>query len=376
VTALGPCRDCGQTVIRPRSATPLNVRGVPLTHNLTCPARAQELPLTADTFSSPDVLPEPQGDLHKIKRNQWGQPLIVPPGGGRAVGYQRVTTFIKPLEDTHGLQNWMKRQVAVGLSMQENLRRAVDAHGPGYLNGDEDDKKTLDAVCEQAMAAADSKGKATLGTALHRLTERLDRGDLTLADVPDWAKPDCAEYLRITDGFQWLHIERMHVNDELRVAGTPDRIALIDGQETVVDLKTGSFYASSCAAQLGIYANSHRYDIATCERIPTGYRRDRGLVVHLPAGSGQARLRWVDIGAGYDIAKRTCCLIREWRKRRDLDLGDYAPPAPAYIALAGMAASIDDLMRLYERAVAEGQWNDELKAVFAARKRELQGAAA
>lgn len=327
----------------------------------------------------------PQGDLDQIKRNQWGQPLIVPPGGGKAVGYQRVTTAIKCLDDTSGLTNWFKRQVAVGLSLQPDLRKAVDAHGPGYLSGDDSDKKTLDEVCEQAMAAADSKGKARLGTALHRITERLDRGQLKLDEVPAWALDDCAAYLRATAGIKWLHIEKMHVNDDLRVAGTPDRVALIDGVPTIVDLKTGGFYASSCAAQLGIYANSARYDIATGERQDTSdYRRDRGLVIHMPAGSGQVRLRWVDIAAGYAVASAACAPIRDWRKRRDLDLGDYERAADlstedytgeavdmdavvsASIRVAPDAATLGALWREH-RAI----WTDAHTALAAARKTAL-----
>lgn len=322
------------------------------------------------TFDQPESL----SDMEQIKRNQWGQPLITPADGGKAVGYQRVTTFIKVMESSFGLEGWKLRQVACGLAARPDLRKGVDAHAPGYLEGDDSDKKSLDEIVKQALDAAASSGKATIGTALHRITERIDRGlEMT---VPDWAEADVAAYRKATAAFDWLHIERMHVNDALRVAGTPDRIAVIDGVPTVVDLKTGSFWASSCATQLGIYANSDLYDIKTARRIPTDYRKDRALVIHLPAGTGEVRLRWVDTATGYAEASDWAPKAHKWQKRRDLDLGDYTPATPDFAALAAMAGSVDDLMALHGQAVAAGCWDDAVKAAFSARKAELAGSLA
>lgn len=321
------------------------------------------------TFDQPDTLPEPQGDMEQIKRDRWGRPLIVPAEGGKAVGYQRVTTFIKVMESSFGLEAWKLRQVACGLASRPDLRKGVDAHAPGYLDGDENDKKTLDDICKQALEAAASQGKATVGTALHRITERIDRGQPMT--VPDWAQADIDAYRRATESFGWVHIERMHVNDQLHVAGTPDRIALVDGVPTVVDLKTGSFWASSCATQLGIYANSALYDIRTAERIPTDYRKDRALVIHLPAGSGECRLRWVDIAAGWQEASEWAPRAHAWQKRKDLDLGDYTPAPPDFAGLAALAGSVDDLTALYEQAEAAGCWNDLVKQAFSRRKTEI-----
>lgn len=340
------------------------------------PSRPQpkDVPMTApslDEFT-------PQGDLDRIKRNQWGQPLITPPGGGKAVGYQRVTTFIKVMESGFGLEQWKLRQVVCGLMARPDLQMAVSAHAPGYLDGDTDDKKTLDNVCKQALDAAASSGKATIGTALHRITERWDRGQLDPAEVPEWAKADLEAYKRATDGIEWLHIERMTVCDDLRVAGTPDRIGIdrrVSSDPTTFDLKTGSgVWASSCAAQLGVYSNSLLYDIATGERSDLGARKDIGVVIHLPAGSGRVSLRKVDIAAGWAEVKDCAPRVHAWQKNRTLDLGEYErateePAQPSLVWLIEQADSAATLGALWK--AHRDEWTDEHTALAAQRKTAL-----
>lgn len=366
------CPACGDEVDRLRQGAVMNVSpsGNPF-HARTCTGA----PMSTSTLSQPESF-QSQGDMERIKRDRWGRPLITPPGGGKPEGYQRVTTFIKVVESGFGLEQWKLRQAVVGLMARPDLQKAVQAHGPGYLDGDADDKKTLDEVCKQALDAAASSGKATIGTALHRITERYDRGQLDPADVPDWAKADLEAYKRATDGIEWLHIERMTVQDGLHVAGTPDRIGRgRDGKVRIYDLKTGSFWASSCATQLGVYVNSALYDIATAERSEHGAETDCGVVIHLPAGSGLARLKRVDIAAGWQVASTIAPAVHAWQKNRDLDLGDLDDtPRLNLVLLVQGATTTGELMALYQQAVQAGEWTDDVKALFSARKAEIAAA--
>lgn len=324
------------------------------------------------TFDQPTSLPESQGDMEQVQRDRWGRPLIVPPGGGKPVAYQRVTTFIKCLDDTAGLDLWKQRNVAMGLAARPDLLVSVSSLAPGVRAEHEQDKKALNGICKEAMEAAGSSSRATLGTALHRITERIDRGQDV--DVLPQVADDVEAYRQATATFQWLHIERMTVHDALQVAGTPDRIAVVDGRPTVVDLKTGSsLWPASHAMQLGVYANSSLYDLATGTRRELDVRLDWALVVHLPAGQGRCELVWVNIAAGWEAAQ-LAAQVHAWRKRRDLSK-PYTPAGVDYAGLAALAAHPDDLMRLYQQAVADGAWTDELRAVFAARKQQLAGAA-
>jgi hypothetical protein len=356
------CRNCGHPVLI-HGTWAWTARTPRVLH--VCPR-----PKETNVFDQPDNLPESQSDMEQIKRNRWGQPLIVPPGGGKPVGYQRVTTFIKCLDDTAGLDLWKQRNVAMGLAVRPDLLLAVSSLAPGVLQENDADKKALNGICKEAMEAAGSSSRATIGTALHRITERIDRGETV--DILPVVAADVEAYKRATARFEWLHIERMTVNDELQVAGTPDRIALVDGQPTVVDLKTGtSLWPGSHAMQMGVYANSDLYNIATAERTPLDVRLDKALVIHLPAGTGRCELVWVDIAAGWEAAQ-LAVMVRDWRKRRDL-VEPYtpAPDRPDFAGLAALAGSPDDLMRLYHEAVEHGAWDDDLKAAFAARKAQL-----
>src|SRR5690554_2297101 len=93
----------------------------------------------------------------EVNRDRWGRPLVVPPDGGEPVPYTRATTLAGTLDDLYGLMAWKQRQTALGLADRPDLRLAVTAH--------RDDKRRLDAICEEAMQAAASTAAATTGTA-------------------------------------------------------------------------------------------------------------------------------------------------------------------------------------------------------------------
>ena len=64
-----------------------------------------------------------------IQRDRWGRPLIVPPGGGKAVPYRRASGIGKALEDDTNLTYWRARVVAIGLMHRpdRNYFRRVSA---------------------------------------------------------------------------------------------------------------------------------------------------------------------------------------------------------------------------------------------------------
>jgi hypothetical protein len=248
----------------------------------------------------------------EVDRDRYGRPLIKPKGQSKAVPYTRCTTFVSAFEDTYNLEKWKMRQTAVGLSLREDLRLSVAAH--------KDDKRKLDAACEQAMEAAASSSGATKGTALHAMTEQVDRG-LELVGVPAEFLPDIAAYKDATAELQPVYIEQLTVHDPWQVAGTPDRVVRYRGKRYIADLKTGDieYGCGKIAAQLAMYARSEVYDIATGERTMHGAELDKGLVIHLPAGTGTCTVWWIDLLAGWEIA-RTCRDVRERRKLKFKDL--------------------------------------------------------
>jgi PD-(D/E)XK nuclease superfamily len=260
-----------------------------------------------------DPAPEP-------KRDHWGRPYVVPPGGGKPVPYTRTTTFVGAVEDRMALGRWQQRMTAIGIVDRKDLMLAVAAH--------RDDKKKLDSICEQALEAAKGKAGATTGTALHALTEQQDRGQQPI--IPDDYVADMAAYLQATADMRAIMIEQFCVMDPLKVAGTPDRIVEFEGKRYIADLKTGSIEYGflTIAAQLAMYARSRPYDVATNERMePHGAELDRGIVIHLPAGQGICIRYWVDLLAGWQVI-RVARDVRQYRQLRFPQLLKELHPVP------------------------------------------------
>lgn len=259
----------------------------------------------------------------EIKRDRWDRPLIMPPGGGDPVAYTRCTTVAGTIDDTYNLNQWQKRMVAVGLGMRPDLRMAVAGHGLPPVRQDDPDGyrrwcRDMDRVTEQAKEAAAASAPATIGTALHKITERMDRGQ-EVGPVPDTYLPHLAAYQEATAHLTMVHVERFLVHDEYKIGGTADRIVRIPGYDKLIiaDTKTGQtqYGVGKMAAQLAIYAHSVIYDVTDGERIPIGnIDLDHGIIIALDAYSGKCELKWLDIRAGWEQAE-TCLAARRHRAR-------------------------------------------------------------
>lgn len=304
----------------------------------------------------------------EINRDRWGRPLVTPPDGGKPVAYTRCTTFVSSMEDRYNLERWQQRMVATGLADRADLLLAAAAA--------RDDKRTLNRVCNDAIEAAKGSAKATTGTALHSLTERADR-DLDMPVLPPDAQADVDAYVIATASMRHVHIEQFTVNDELQVGGTPDRVAEFAGGRYIADLKTGSIKwgALKIAQQLAMYANSVGYRIEDGSRFDLDVDRERAIVIHLPAGTAQASLYWIDIATGWE-AVQVSGAVRDWRKRDKpdglltligpddvVDLGDKINNAP----------TVDALNALYHDNVSD--WTDRHTSLAVIRKSHLTDAA-
>jgi hypothetical protein len=241
----------------------------------------------------------------EIARDRYGRPLVIPPAGGKPIPYTRCTTFVGVLEDTSNLTKWKQRMTAIGLTLRPDLALAVAAHRA--------DKSKLNKIVDEAMEAAASSAAATTGTALHSLTEQIDRG-INPGSIPAAYGPDLDAYEFATAPLMPLHIEQFVVHDGLQVAGTPDRVVEYKDALYIADLKTGSIEwgMGKIAMQLAVYANSQLYDVETGERASLNVDTRRALVIHLPAGQGRCDLVWVDIAEGW----RAVQVAAEVRKHR------------------------------------------------------------
>lgn len=283
------------------------------------------------------------GGNTEIERDRYGRPLVTPPGGGKPTAYTRCTTYVDALDSKEGLMRWKARMTALGLAARPDLALAIQSTNP-------DDKKSLDAVVDQALDAAKASAAATTGTALHQLTERIDEGGtLDGLALPDEHRASLDAYRRATEHIEWSAIEQFRVHDELKIGGTADRVAVIDGASVIADVKTGSIdYPGKFAMQLAVYAHSLVYDHATGERHSDTPPADleRGLIIHLPAGAGECTLHWIDLTAGWE-AVEIAGRVREWRSRSNSKAKDRRLLQP-YIGQTG----VDPLQKWVDKATA------------------------
>lgn len=274
------------------------------------------------------VTPKPEP-----KRDKWGRPYIIPAGGGKGTYYTRVTTYVKVLDDTYALQQWKMRMVALGLAARPDLLLETQSLPP-VEDPAKAHSKRLNSLTDKALEAAKAGAAARTGTALHSLTELVDQNIPLPVGLTDGNKADLAAYQKATAHLKMVELEQFGCNDDLQVAGTWDRIVELDGRQFIADIKTGStldWAIGSIAQQLAVYAHCHAYDTNTGERTETGVYQNAGLIIHLPAGTGQCTLHWVDLAAGWE-AVQLSAQVHAWRKRAKKKgelTRPYTPPAVA-----------------------------------------------
>jgi hypothetical protein len=245
--------------------------------------------------------------------------------------YTRASTLGGYLEDQSNLGVWKQQMVAFGMARRRALVLAAAAVPTSDLP---EDKAALRDIARQALDAAESSAKATIGTALHALSERVDRG----LEIPDIGEDQRAldAYKAAMVSFTWHEIEMFVVCDEVRCAGTFDRLVSCQveltapdgtvipvGSRMIMDLKTSSsadYFGIKFAVQLAVYAHG----------LPYGHKSGRGtwpdelaprtdwaLILHVPSGGAMAEWHWVDLTLGWELAKLARS-VGDWRSRKDI----------------------------------------------------------
>lgn len=233
-----------------------------------------------------------------------------------------ISTTAKVGLDTYTLDNWRKRQVAIGLAKSPHLVEAVAAHWQ--------DRSKLDDLCEEAMVAAGAAEAATKGTAAHRVTENVDLGTdqiLTNTGIKvarNWRKVLDAAGIDIVPDY----IERVVVFPDEFLCGRYDRIGRrrSDGKLVVIDLKTGASavrYPHAVATQMAMYANAPLVAVlppdrdATTEEFHPQPEMDLkvGYMVHMSTDDLDmgAELYSVNIALGWKAVQQVVFPAVRWR---------------------------------------------------------------
>jgi hypothetical protein len=271
------------------------------------------------------------------RRDQWGRYLVVPPTGGKPIGYTRVTTVAKALDNGGGLANWKASQAICGTLIRRGLRAQWEAllaeHGgdPWYAN--KASKAACKRLVEECAAVGGANDRREMGSSLHTITALADLGS-TPTHLSDETAQDLGAYqaglasagIKIDPSL----IETTVVLDAFQVAGTFDRLAVVPGFDLplVADLKTGadlSYSWPSISVQLAAYSRAdhiYRQGIATDgsqdRRLPMPEVDQRyGLVMWLDAGSNKLELFLVELEPGWEAFEHSIW-TRHWRSRRDI----------------------------------------------------------
>lgn len=276
---------------------------------------------------------EIEGEPRKDFRRANGAPMWIDREGKNQRG-SRPSGWGKVLDDENALVNWKLNRAIVGVAGDKAIQATA-------LSLPDDDRDGFGALREKAINAGRGDEAADIGTALHKMTERME------ADA-DFVPPDVyAESLRAyiaTLNEYRLFTQRMEyqiVNEEYRAAGTCDRlfelkmplmtptgVTLPPGTLVIGDLKTGKkldFSTPGYTIQMAIYAQGEFYDVERDEFMPTPeVNKDWGIIIWLPANQpGVCELKWVDLEVG-NYGAYLVSEVRDWRNKwRN---GSYACP--------------------------------------------------
>lgn len=239
-----------------------------------CKARGLAVPDKVTVPELKELLgPEPAWDLY-----------------GRPSGYGEL------IDDSWNLIKWKERGVALGIAMEPSLLHELH----DVADDEQAERNALDRIVNQAHDVAGSDIGALRGTWAHSICDWADVDPYE--ELPRELYPDPRFEVTVDQAVQiarrWhdlivaadleiLATEQSIVNDELRLAGTLDRIVSLGrdltiggvtipaGTVLVLDIKTSKLHADgeglpsywdSYPIQIAVYAGSTPYDCDTDER--------------------------------------------------------------------------------------------------------------
>lgn len=307
-----------------------------------------------------DEVEEVPGD---IPRGRGQRPKIwkLLPDGSESrdemVEMTRASSLGDALENKYLIHRWDMRNLAFALSRRPDLVLKLAAVP------DIEEKANKNEVHETVKVALDFAGgtaAATSGSAIHRLSERLDAGE-DLSYLADRVLEALTVYRRLMSTLRIVASETFVVCDELGAAGTYDRVVELlndtevrwrdaDGVERVVvlpagtrlilDLKTNAnamYFGAVYACQEAVYGFGVPYTHEGGRgEWPDGLApsREWGLLLHLPIDSLEdAGFYWVDLTQGYNLAIQAAA-HREAMKKKDLFWPTDLEPIPVKSTLA------------------------------------------
>lgn len=235
-----------------------------------------------------------------------------------------VTSLAGIPDDTYNLQRWGERMVGIGIAENPDLQKAIIAvkDKPWEANG----------IAWVAKQRAGADKAADRGTEMHRIIEMHVKG--VLQNYSAFERELCATWDRALKDAGLIvlpeYTERIVVFPDEKLAGRIDHLVKVKktGKIAVLDQKSGKRaveYPHKISVQLGLYAHAPLMaseldeDGITEEFGPMPPKMDQrwAYIAHTPDERTVSIVK-VDIAKGWDIAKKHCFPILDWRAYDDL----------------------------------------------------------
>jgi RecB family exonuclease len=299
-----------------------------------------------------------------------------------------VTAVAKIAADSFAIDQWEKRQVAIGLATDANLIENVAANL--------DNRDNLNKICDAAKTAARAHAAADRGTQMHRVLQLvlLDQEHKLItpqqrADA-ELLKRTLDRYrLRVYDGMA----EQFVIWPEYRVTGRFDAILeQPSGRLVLTDLKSGPNaveYPHATSVQLALYARAplisdairvdgDRLEVTDWREMPTRLDYQTAYVLLAEPGADVGEFYEMDITHGWAAGAKALEIVN-WRKRYDNGyrssprwgfVRPLAPPATVLEQVAE-APTLEALRQLWVDLDAAGELADDVRAAALARSKQF-----
>ena len=301
-----------------------------------------------------------------------GAPMVMI--DGKRERYSRPSGFAKPLDDESALTNWRIDRAAIGVAHSKDLQAR-------YVAIKLDDRKGLQQLREDAINAGRGGEAASIGTAIHSMSERFEDPDDDFAPPEPYLSALRAYTLEMARlGLESVMMECAFVTTEYRTAGTADRVyrltrplvtptgeILPAGTLVIGDIKTSKsleYSMGGFAAQLSLYAQGQLYDVVNDELLDTpDINQDWGIIAWIPSNQeqGHCEMIWIDLKKGNEAAW-LAQMVKEYRKtwRRSEPIRVPDPLDPVALALEEeLGASGVDLIEFVAFRMAAVRENEE-----------------
>lgn len=296
-----------------------------------------------------------------------------------------VSTVAKIAADDYQIRLWHERMVALGVTIDDNLRENVAMNA--------ENKEALKNLCEDAKRTAKAHLKADRGSQKHRVLELILLGEEGKL-ITNQQRADAVILKRTLDRYNLVPhgrlAEQFVAYPEYTVTGRFDAVLdfeTADGRTVLVDLKSGENaikYPHSTDAQLAMYAyaphistgehRGDRADVTTWETMPANLDKGVAYVLLVENEGAVGTLHEINIEHGWKAAKLAMDLL-QWRKEFDYGKSIVQPVTDRFTSRAMNADTIEELREVWTDASRCRCLTGDLKTVIEIRRREVQGAA-